>query len=91
MRPCRAHTGVMPGRAADLDSAHSGLLLDVFDRVLDFGLDLLLLAGEAISLVASDVADRFLGLTLELLGFCFDSACGGGGQGHGWGAKGEGS
>jgi len=50
----------MPGRAADLDSAHSGLLLDVFDRVLDFGLDLLLLAGEAISLVASDVADRFL-------------------------------
>ena len=79
----------MPGRAADPHSAHSRLFLDVFDLILDFGLDLLLLAGEAISLVASDVADRFLGLAHELLGISFDTASGGGGQGQGWGAEGE--
>jgi hypothetical protein len=68
----------MPGRAADLDSAHSGLLLDVFDLIPDFGLDLLLLAGETISLVARDVAYRFLGLALELLGVSLDAASGSG-------------
>ena len=69
----------MPGTAADPDSAHSGLLLDVLDLIPDFGLDLFPLAGEAISLVACDVTDRFLGLALELLGARLDTARGGGG------------
>ena len=69
----------MPGRIAVPDSAHSGLLLDIFDGIPDFGLDLFLLTGEAISLVASDVADRLLGLALKLLGVGLDTASGGGG------------
>lgn len=68
----------MPGATADLGSAHSGLVLDVFNGISDFGLGLLRLAGEAISLVASDVANRFLGLALELLGVSLDAASGSG-------------
>ena len=59
------------------DSAHSSLVLDIFDGISDFGLDLLLPTGKAISLVTSDIADRFLGLALELLGSCFVAASGG--------------
>lgn len=77
-RPDRASSGVKPSWAAYPDSAHSGLLLDVFDLIPDFGLDLFPLAGEAIALVASDIANRFLGLALELLSARLDTASGGG-------------
>jgi len=79
----------MPGRVADFDSAHPCLVLDVFDGIPDLGLGLLLLTGQAISLVARDVANRFLGLALEILGVGLEAA-GGGGEGHEWGAEGEG-
>lgn len=68
----------MPGVAADFSSSHSGLVLDVFNGISDFGLGLLRLAGEAISLVASYLANRFLGLALELLGVSLDAASGSG-------------
>jgi len=90
-RPGRASSGVKPSWAADPDSAHYSLLLNIFDLIPDFGLDLFPLAGEEIALVASDIANRFLGLALELLGARLDTASGGGGQGQGWGADGQGS
>lgn len=49
--------GLLLGRSADHDSAHPGFIFDVFDGITDLGLDLLLLAGEAISLIASDIAN----------------------------------
>ncbi len=81
---------MVPGRAADPGSAHPDLVLDVFNSIPGFSFNLLRLAGEAISLVASDLANRFLGLALEVLGASFD-ASGGGGKGQGGGAEGEGS
>lgn len=79
---------LLSGRATDPESAHSGFVLNVFDAIADFCLDLLLLTGETISRVASDVANRFLGFALQFLGASLD-ATRGGGQWQGCGADGE--
>ena len=79
----RLRANALDGAGADPRSALSGLVLDVFDGISDVALYLLRLAGKAISLVASDITNRFLSFTLEFLGFSLDAACGGGeGQGR---------
>ena len=79
----RRWANALYGAGADPGSALSGLVLDVFDGIPDVGLGLLRLASKAISLVASDVTNRFLSFALEFLGISLDAACGGGeGQGR---------
>lgn len=86
----RLSANVLSGAGADPGSPHSGLVLDVFDGVSDVGLCLLRLAGKAISLVASDVTNGFLGFALEFLSVSLNAAWGDG-QGQGRCAESEGT